>query len=85
MPHILPTDPLAPSTDLDGRPARVWVAPAVLTKRDYARVRRELPAGMPDCLEVCVIRHEDGVERATSAVYGKHVYLIHYAFQANRD
>ncbi|MDB5757958.1 MAG: hypothetical protein JWM30_1247 [Burkholderia sp.] len=46
---------------------------------DLFRLCRALPPGMPDKLEVSVIRHNDGVERSTAAYYGGRAYLIHIA------
>ncbi|HVL75263.1 MAG TPA: hypothetical protein VM406_04545 [Noviherbaspirillum sp.] len=42
---------------------------------------RALPPGMPDRLDVSIVRSEQGVERSTSLVYGRHTYLIHYEFR----
>ena len=36
---------------------------------------------MPDCLEVVISHSEQGTERCTAAIYGKHAYLIHYQFK----
>jgi hypothetical protein len=44
---------------------------------DLFRLCKALPRGMPDMLEVSVIRHDHGVERSTAAYYGGRVYLIH--------
>lgn len=81
MHTFLPTAPLATFAQGGTLPATTWVAPALLSERDYARVRSALPAGMPDYLEVCVSRQEDGIERTTSAVYGRHTYLLHYSME----
>ena len=35
---------------------------------------------MPDCLRVTTVRSEQGSERCAAAIYGKHAYVIHYAF-----
>lgn len=48
-------------------------------------MRRALPSGMPDRLEVHVVRSGDGVERATAAIYGARAYLVHYEFKPHQD
>ena len=67
----------------DAEPARAWVMPATLPRRGYTRACVALPPGMPDCLEVSVVRSIEGTERTTAAVYGARVYLIHYEFKPN--
>lgn len=70
---------------MDARPVCEWVVPALIPERDYARTRRALPSGMPDCLEVHVLRSDDGIERSTAAIYGARAYLIHYECKRYRD
>lgn len=81
MQGIFPNTPLFSSADMDARPVREWIVPALLPARDYVRTRRALPSGMPDCLEVRVIHSPEGVERSTAVIYGAHAYLIHYEFK----
>jgi hypothetical protein len=85
MSGIFPNAPLFPSASTDARPVREWVMPALIPERDYARMRRALPSGMPDRLEVHVVRSGDGVERATAAIYGARAYLVHYEFKPHQD
>lgn len=40
---------------------------------------KALPRGMPDKLEVSIIRYDYGVERSTAAYYDGRAYLIHIA------
>lgn len=61
-------------------PARVCVLPAFYSKNSFARSCTPLPSGMPDCLELSVVRSEEGIERCTTVMYGARAYLIHYAF-----
>jgi hypothetical protein len=46
---------------------------------DLFRLCKALPPGMPDKLEVSVIRYDHGVERSTAAYYDGRAYLIHIA------
>jgi hypothetical protein len=62
-------------------PAREWVMPAFIARRDYARTCKMLPPGMPDCLDVSVVHTEEGIERCTAVIYGAYAYLIHYEFK----
>jgi hypothetical protein len=50
-----------------------------LRRADLFSLCKALPRGMPDKLEVSVIRHDYGVERSTAAYYGGRAYLIHIA------
>jgi hypothetical protein len=84
MSEIIPTVPFLSSARRDARPACEWVMPVAIERRDYARTRKALPPGMPDCLEVSVVHSEEGIERCTAAIYGAHVYLIHYQFESHR-
>lgn len=83
MSGIFPNTPVNVSAGTDSRPASAWVMPAFIPKRGYARTCTALPPGMPDCLEVNVIRSEEGTERTTAAIYGARAYLIHYEFKSN--
>ena len=85
MSEIIPAAPYYSSTRRDARPACEWVMPVAIARRDYARTRKALPHGMPDCLEVSVVHSEEGIERCTAAIYGARVYLIHYHFESHRD
>lgn len=80
MSAIFPNPPLFPSANSDARPVCEWVMPAHLPERDCVRACRALPPGMPDCVEVQVIRTDEGIERSVAAVYGARAYLVHYAF-----
>ena len=64
-------------------PVREWVMPAVVPRFGYAKACVALPPGMPDCLEVSIVRSCEGTERTTAVVYGKRAFLIHYAFTPN--
>jgi hypothetical protein len=81
MSGIFPKAPAITSTEPDATPVREWVMP--VPKRNYARVCTALPPGMPDCLEVSIVRSGDGVERTTAVIYGRRAYLIHYEFKPN--
>lgn len=81
MSGIFPKAPAVNASVLDATPVREWVMP--VPKRNFARVCTMLPPGMPDCLEVHIVRSEEGVERTTAVIYGAHAYLIHYEFKPN--
>lgn len=81
MSAIFPNAPVFSPAVTDSSPAREWVMPAVMPKRDFARACTALPSGMPDCLEVSVVHTEDGAERTTAVIYGARAYLIHYEFK----
>jgi hypothetical protein len=85
MSAIIPNQPAFSSADRDARPACEWIAPAYSAERDYAKTCKALPPGMPDRLELHVVRSLEGVERCTSVIYGAHVYLVHYGFEPNRN
>lgn len=84
MSGIFPNPPLFPSAGRDARPVCEWVIPARIPERDYARTRKALPPGMPDCVEVQIIRSEEGTERSVAAIYGARAYLVHYEFKPHR-
>jgi hypothetical protein len=48
-------------------------------RADIFRLCKALPRGMPDKIEVLVIRYDHGIERSTAAYYGGRAYLIHIA------
>ncbi len=79
MQNLFPGIPSFMEDRLNGRPGHTWFAPAP-PRRNHGRVCTQLPAGMPDCLLVEILRFEEGTERCTAAVYGEHAYVIHYAF-----
>lgn len=56
-----------------------------MQRRDYFRLRKALPPGMPDCLQVSIDHSDEGTERSTAAIYGKDAYLIHYEFKPRRQ
>ncbi|HEY0844249.1 MAG TPA: hypothetical protein VGE12_02715 [Noviherbaspirillum sp.] len=85
MQGIFPNAPRFSSTDIDNAPVCEWIRPALLPERDYAKIRRAIPSGMPDCLEVHVARFENGVERSTVVVYGARTYLVHYEFRRHGE
>jgi hypothetical protein len=85
MRGILPDVPLFSSAGKDAEPACDWIVPAFISRRDYARTCKALPPGMPDCLDVSVIRSEEGVERCTAVIYGARTYLIHYEFKPSTN
>ena len=75
--------PGAPSFPSSGTPS-VAVCECVQPRKapGYAnlfRLCKALPPGMPDRLEVSVIRSREGVERSTAAYYDGRAYLIHIA------
>ena len=80
MSELIPAAPFFSPARRDAWPACEWVLPVALARRDYARIRKVLPHGMPDFLEVSVMHSEDGIERCTAAIYGARAYLIHYRF-----
>ena len=78
---LFPKTPPAALAMRHGRPACEWVMPApAARRRDFASVCKRFPPGMPDCLRVTTVRSEQGSERCAAAIYGKHAYVIHYAF-----
>lgn len=81
MNRMLPEAPFIPAARRGTLPDCEWVVPAAVARHgSYARRYMMLPAGMPDCLEVSIIHSASGTERCTAVLYGKHAYLIHYAF-----
>lgn len=83
MSGIFPNAPVFSSAETDAAPVCEWVVPVDIPKRNHARLCIALPPGMPDCLQVNVIRSDEGVERSTAVIYGARAYLIHYAFKPN--
>jgi len=78
---LFPQAPLPPAATQHSLPVCEWIMPAPATRRrDYARLCKVLPPGMPDCLRVSILRVQGGSERCTAAIYGAQAYLIHYAF-----
>ena len=85
MPELFPEPPFIPAVRHDAVPVCEWVVPVPsVQQRDYFRVCKVLPAGMPDFLEVSIDHSEQGTERCTAVVYGNRAYLIHYHFEPRR-
>jgi hypothetical protein len=82
MPRLIPDAASFLENRLVQHPTHEWILPAMHGKRRYG-VCKILPAGKPDCLRVEIIHFGDGTERCTAAVYGEHVYVIHYEFKAH--
>jgi len=80
---IFPNAPRCSPTLEDAGPVREWVMPAVVPRFGHVKACVALPPGMPDCLEVSIVRSDEGTERTTALIYGTHAYLIHYAFTQN--
>jgi hypothetical protein len=77
-----PDAPYIPAGAQASLPACEWVLPASATSRRNAfTVRKALPAGMPDCLEVSILYLDEGIERCTAAIYSGHAYVVHYEFK----
>lgn len=85
MSGILPYPQLSARTGGANTPSCEWVMPTRAQKGDYAKMRRALPSGMPDCLEVHIIHSTEGVERSTAVIYGEHAYLVHYEFKPHTE
>lgn len=83
MSALFPDAPRSTPAIADVTPAREWVMPSVVPRLGYARACIALPPGMPDCLEVCIVRSDEGTERTTAVMYGARAYLIHYEFKPN--
>ena len=80
MSGIVLRTPGFPSTGTRATTVCALVLPVPTPGRaDYFRLCKVLPRGMPDKLEVSVIRYDHGVERSTAAYYGGRAYLIHIA------
>jgi len=63
-------------------PACEWVLPAsAISRRNAFTVHKTLPPGMPDYLEVNILRLEEGIERCTAAIYADRAYVVHYEFK----
>ncbi|WP_088706166.1 hypothetical protein [Noviherbaspirillum denitrificans] len=77
---LFPSAPRFSPAVTDVSPVREWVMPSVVPRRSYANGCVALPPGMPDSLEVSIVRSAEGTERTTAVIYGKRVFLIHYAF-----
>lgn len=80
---IFPNSPRFSPTVEDAGPVREWVVPAVVPRFGQVKACVALPPGMPDCLEVSIVRSDEGTERTTAVIYGARAYLIHYAFNPN--
>ena len=80
MPPIVPHTPGFFSSGTRSATACALVQPAPTPRRaDLFRLCKALPRGVPDKLEVSLIRTDQGVERSTAAYYGGRAYLIHIA------
>lgn len=80
---IFPDAPRFSPTLEDAGPVCEWVRPAIVPRFGRVKACVALPPGMPDCLEVSVVRAGEGTERTTALIYGARAYLIHYAFTPN--
>jgi hypothetical protein len=80
MSGIAPGTPAFPSSGSRTVAVCELVQPRATPRRaEIFRLCTALPRGMPDKLEVSVIRHDYGVERSTAAYYDGRAYLIHIA------
>lgn len=80
MSGIVPRSPVFPSPgNRDASVCEVIQSSVSPRRADIFRLCTALPRGMPDKLEVCVIRHDYGVERSIAAYYSGRAYLIHIA------
>lgn len=77
---IFPSAPRFSPPLEDAGPVREWVMPAVVPCFGQVKACVALPPGMPDCLEVSIIRSEEGTERTTAVIYRTRAFLIHYTF-----
>lgn len=85
MSEFFPKPPFIPAATHHTMPVCEWIIPAPsVQRRDYFRLRKALPPGMPDCLQVSIDHSEEGTERCTAAIYGDCAYLIHYEFKPRR-
>ncbi|WP_420473950.1 hypothetical protein [Noviherbaspirillum sp. ST9] len=80
---IFPTTPRFPPTVEEAGPVREWVLPSTAPQFGQVKACVALPPGMPDCLEVSIVRSGEGTERTTAVIYGRRAILIHYAFMPN--
>lgn len=79
-----PDSPYIPAGVQASLPACEWVLPASANSHRTAfTVRKALPAGMPDYLEVSILTFAEGIERCTAAIYSGRAYVIHYEFKAH--
>jgi hypothetical protein len=79
---LFPTSPFIPAARQHTTPSSEVVIPAPAREpHDCFSMYRILPPGMPDYLEVSIIRFDEGTERCTAAVYGARSYVIHYEFK----
>jgi hypothetical protein len=80
MSGIMPGTPAFPSSGSRSVAVCEVIQPRATPRRaELFRLCKALPPGMPDKLEVSVIRHDYGVERSTAAYYDGRAYLIHIA------
>lgn len=78
-----PDAPYIPAGVQASLPACEWVLPASENSRRTAfTVRKALPAGMPDRLEVSILYFGNGIERCTAAIYSGRAYVVHYEFKS---
>ena len=80
MPGIVPGTPFLPLSGNRSLTVCEFVQPTP-RRAELFKLCKALPPGMPDKLEVSVIRHDHGVERSTAAYYGGRAYLIHIAMK----
>jgi len=85
MSGIVPARPAFPSSGSRCVAVCELVQPKSAQRRaEIFRLCRALPRGMPDKLEVSVIRHDYGVERSIAAYYDGRAYLVHMAMTPAR-
>lgn len=80
MSGIVPATPGFPSSGTRAPMVCAIVQPRPMRRRaDLYALCKALPSGVPDKLEVSIVRYEYGEERSTAAYYGGRAYLIHIA------
>lgn len=85
MSGIVPHTPGFPSTGARAAIVCTITSPVPTPGRGYLNLCKALPRGMPDKLEVSIIRYGHGVERSTAAYYGGRAYLIHITMAPGTD
>ena len=80
MSGIVPGRPSLPASGTRSLTVCELVLPRSTPRRaEIFKLCKALPRGMPDKLEVSLVRHDHGVERSTAAYYDGRAYLIHIA------
>lgn len=81
MSAIFPNAPVFSFSESYANPVCALIVPANIPERDCVRMCKALPPGMPDYLEMHIVRGKTAIEKSTAVIYGTRAYLIDFRIE----